>query len=133
MIVLHVFHILHIWISFARPQIKTDCKVNITVKKNPSSMFFPLINIVSNKDYPIYDDLSCWDHLTTSYITVLLIGVGWKFWVWLYYKNMKDTFNEDPPYITHFVALHPFLQWPQTLLTFIRHLTLTKSNLSRKN
>ena len=41
-------------------------------------------------------------------------------------------FNEDPPYITHFVVFHPFLRGPQILLTFIRHLILTKSNLSKK-
>ena len=55
----------------------------------------------------------------------------WKFWVWLFYKNMKDTFNERLPYITHFVFLYPFLRRPQILLTFIRHLTWI--NLSKKN
>ena len=35
---------------------------------------------------------------------------------------MKDAFNEDLPYITHFVAIHPFLRRPYILLTFIRHL-----------
>ena len=55
--------------------------------------------------------------------------MGWKFWEWLFYKNMKNTFNEGLPYITHFVVLHPFLKRPQILLTFIRHLTLIKSNL----
>ena len=35
-------------------------------------------------------------------------------------------------YITHFVFLHPFLRRPQVLLTFIRHLTFIKRNLTKK-
>ena len=34
--------------------------------------------------------------------------------------------------ITHFAFLHPFLRRPQILLTFIRHLTLVKSNLIKQ-
>ena len=45
---------------------------------------------------------------------------------------MKDTFNESLPFITHFIALHPFLGKPQISLTFIRHLTLIKSSLTKK-
>ena len=45
---------------------------------------------------------------------------------------MKDSFNERLTYITPFVVLHPFLRRPQILLTFIRHLTLIKSNLIKK-
>ena len=59
--------------------------------------------------------------------------VGWSFCVWLFYENMKDTFSEGLSYITHFAVLHPFLTRTHILLTFIRHLTLTKSNLSEKN
>ena len=35
-------------------------------------------------------------------------------------------------YITHFVFLHPFLRRPQVLLTFIRHLTFIKRNLTKQ-
>ena len=48
---------------------------------------------------------------------------------------MKDQLNEGLPYITYFViyfVLHPFLTRQQILLTFIRRLTLIKSNLSKK-
>ena len=46
---------------------------------------------------------------------------------------MKDIFNEDLPYITHFVAFHRFLRRPQILLTFIRNLTLTKGNVRERS
>ena len=49
-----------------------------------------------------------------------------------YIKNIKDAFNDGLPHITHFVVLHPFLKRSQTLLTFIRHLTLIKSNLIKQ-
>ena len=124
------FIFLHIWRSFARPQIKTlIVKFRLLSRKILIQwMFFPLINIFSNINYPIFWWLqqSCWEHPPTSYTTALLKWVGWKFWVWLFYKNMKDTFNEDLPYITYFVVFHPFLRRPQILLTFIRHLTLRK-------
>ena len=42
---------------------------------------------------------------------------------------MENAFNKVLPYITHFVVLHPSLSRPQILLTFLRHLTLIKSNL----
>ena len=45
---------------------------------------------------------------------------------------MKDTFNEDPPYITHVVVLYPFLRRSLILLIFIRHLNLIISKLSKK-
>ena len=41
-------------------------------------------------------------------------------------------YNECLSYITHFVVLHPFLRRPQILLTFIRQITLIKSNLRKK-
>ena len=96
---------------------------------------FPLIDIVSNMDYPFFWWLkqSCRDHLPNSYTIVLLKELGWKFWVWLFYKNMKDTFNEGLPYIIHFIVFHPILRRLQILLTVIRHLILIKSNLSKKN
>ena len=47
-------------------------------------------------------------------------------------KNMKDAFNEDLLYIAHFVVLCPFLRRPQILLILMRHLTLIKSDLSKK-
>ena len=42
---------------------------------------------------------------------------------------MKNAFNEDLPYITHFVSLHPFLRRSHIFLTFTRYLTLINSNL----
>ena len=45
---------------------------------------------------------------------------------------MKDAFNEGLSNITHFIVFHPFLRRPQILLTFVRHLTLIKSNLIKK-
>ena len=99
-------------------------------------MFFPLIDIVSNIDYPIfwYFERSCWDHYPTFYTTVLLKVVEWKFWVWLFYKNIKDAINEGLPYITHFAVLHPFLRGPQISSRFIRHLTLIHSKfIKQKN
>ena len=45
---------------------------------------------------------------------------------------MKDPFNEGKADITHFVILHPFLKRSKILLTLIKHLTLIKSNLSKK-
>ena len=58
-------------------------------------MFFPLIDIIFDIDHPIFwwFKQSCWDHPATSYITALLKGVGWKLYVWLFYKQMKNTFN----------------------------------------
>ena len=106
-----------IWKSLARPQIKTlIVKFRLLSRKTPIPwMFFPLINIVSNVDYPIFwwFKQTCQDHPPTSYNTVLLKEVGWEFWMWLFYKIMKDTFNEDLPYITHFDVFHPFLRRTQ--------------------
>ena len=45
---------------------------------------------------------------------------------------MKDAFNEGLLHITHFVALYTFIRGPQTLLTFIRHLTLINNNLIKQ-
>ena len=45
---------------------------------------------------------------------------------------MKDTFNEDLPYITHVVVLYPFLRRSQILLIFIIQLNLIISKLSKK-
>ena len=47
-------------------------------------------------------------------------------------KNIKKAFNEALPYITHFVVLYLFLKRLRILLTFIRHLTLIKSNLIKQ-
>ena len=47
-------------------------------RKNPIlECFFPLIDIVSNIDYPMfwYFERSCWDHYPAFYTTVLLKGV----------------------------------------------------------
>ena len=46
-----------------------------------------------------------------------------------FYKNMKDTLSQGMSYITHYVVFHPFPRRPHFLLTFIRHMTLIKSNL----
>ena len=46
---------------------------------------------------------------------------------------MKDAFNEDLPYITHFIVLDPFLRRPRILLTFTGYLTLIISKLSKTN
>ena len=87
---------------------------------------------------PVHTDF-CWQYgiilvlkTWSGTLNQLIQGVGWKFWVWLFWKNMKDTFNESLSYITRFVALHPFQRRPQILLTFIRHLILIKSNVSEK-
>ena len=45
---------------------------------------------------------------------------------------MNHAFNEDLPYITHFIILHQFLRRPHILLTFIRHLTLIERNLIKQ-
>ena len=87
-------------------------------------MLFPLIDIASIIDYPGF--LVIQGESNTS---VLLKGVEWIFWLWLFYKNIEDAFNEDLSYITHFVVLHPFLRRSQILLTSIIHLSLIKSNL----
>ena len=58
--------------------------------------------------------------------------VEWKFWSWLFCKNMKDAFNEGLPYTAHFVVSHSFLRWSHNLLTFIIQLTLINSNLIKK-
>ena len=137
MIVLQVFHIfVYIKILCYTPNKSSDCITRLLSKKPQIPwIFFPLINIVSNTDYLIFWWLkqSCQDHPPTSYTTVLLKGVGWKFWEWLFYKNMKDTLYEDLPYMTHFAVFQPFRRRRQILLTFIRHLTLTKSKLSKRN
>ena len=51
----------------------SDCKTQITVKKNCSlRISFPLIGIVSNVRYPTFWLLKqcCWDHPSTFYSTV---------------------------------------------------------------
>ena len=47
-------------------------------------------------------------------------------------KNIKKAFNEALLYVTHFVVLYLFLKRPRILLTFIKHLTLIKSNLIKQ-
>ena len=113
----------------------SDYKTQITVKKSSNlRMFFPLTDIVSNINYPSFwlFKQSCWDHPPTFYTTVLPKRVERKFWVWLFYKNMKDGFTEGLPYITHFVVYHPFLRRPQILLTCIKRLALMKSDLIKE-
>ena len=47
--------------------------------------------------------------------------------------SVRDAFNEDLPYITHFIVLHPFLRRLKIfLLTFTTQLTLIKSDLRKK-
>ena len=137
MIVLQVFHIfVNMKILCYIPNKSSECKTRLLSKKPQIPwIFFLLLNIVSNTDYLIFWWLkqSCQDHPPTSYTTVLLKGVGWEFWEWLFYKNMKDTLYEDLPYMTHFAVFHPFQRRRHVLLTFIRHLTLTKSKLSKRN
>ena len=115
---------MHIWRSFARPQVKTlIVKLKLLSRKNPiSEGFFQIFTHFTHFLVPT-------SFLPTSYTIILLKGVEWKFWVWLFYKNMKDVFSEGLPYITHLVVLHSFLRRPQILLKFIRDLTLMKRNL----
>ena len=113
-------------------QVKTlIVKFRLLSRKLQSLAFhiFPLIDIVSNIDYHFFGNLS--NVIGTNLTTVLLEKLGWKFWVWIFYKNIKDTFNECIPYITHFAAFHLFLRRSQILWTFIRHLTSIKSNISK--
>ena len=117
---------LHIWRSFASPQVEiSNSSVQITVKKNSNlRMFFSLIDIVSNIDYPIFGKQSKVVRTTLPPpIPLSCLKVEWKFWMWLFYKNMKDAFN-----------CIPFLMRPQILLTLIRHLTSIKRDfIKQKN
>ena len=103
-------------ITCQTPSKNSDCKIQITVKKNCN-----LVNVFSRTTLqPFISRLP-------SYLR------GWDgYFECDFYKNMKDAFNEGLPYITHFVVLHPFLRRPQILLTFTTQLTLIKSNLRKK-
>ena len=78
-------------------------------------MFFPLRDIISNTDYPVFWGTT----LPPSIPRILSFLRGWDgYFECDFYKNMKDVFNEDLPYITHFVVFNPSLRRPQKLLTF---------------
>ena len=130
-------HFLLKWRSFVTPRVKTlIVKFRLLSRKAPISwMFFSLIDIVSNIDYPVFGDLIKVVGTTLpTFIPRLLSYLRGRDGNFEcdFYKNIKDTFNEGLPYITHFAVLHLFLRTPQILLTFIRQVTLIKSNFRKK-
>ena len=132
---MQLFHILlHIWRSFARPQVKTDCKTQFNVKENSNlKILFPLIDIFSHIYYPIFGNLSkVVETILSPPISLSYLKGCHRNFGWLFYKNMKNAFNKGLPYITHFVVFDQFLRRPKLLLTSIRHLTLIKTNLIKK-
>ena len=99
-------------------------------------MFFPLIDIISNIDYPVFGDLSEVVRTTLPHSIPRLLSYlrGWDgYFQCAFYKNMKDAFDEGLPHIAHFVVLHPFLRRPQILLTFTIQLTIIKSKVRKKS
>ena len=68
-------------------------------------------------------------HFFGTFVGTPLPPSGMEILSMTFYKKMKDTLNQSMSYITHYVVFHPFLRRPHFLLTFIRHMTLIKSNL----
>ena len=109
-----ISYFLHIWKLFAQtPSKNSDFETQISVKKN--SNLKVAVETTGRPPMPM------------CYLR------GWNgSFKWLFYKNMKDAFNEGLPHIIQFFVLGPFLRGPQILLTFTRHLAFTRSNLIKQ-